>query len=205
MSKPDPKKLAQIKMASRQKTAGEVRFIKDRGDDSASWAWNDHRPSQREITPDYAFDPKNIKPLAKVLRASAASMGHALSAYHQFCKIKSATVSPDGYLGGKGYIQQIVDIRKAYMNVVESLSAITDTLYDEVRAPHWAAVSRQETPEEKQEISDIVDDVDHIKDDPEGWAREEEEEMSSSNQHKMARSKKASGRVAGRYLQKRDS
>jgi len=200
---PDPKRVARRKLASLSKTAGEVRFIKDKSGDASQWAWNDTGPQERRIGPDYAFDPKKAKALAKVLRATTASMGHAMSAYGKFAKLKSADVSPDGSLGGKGYIQKIADMRRQYMNVVEALSALTDTIYDEVRAPHWAAVSRQEDPEERYEVEQIVQDAEEIKEDPEAWADEEEDEMDEAH-GKTARRKTAANmqasKLADRYL-----
>jgi hypothetical protein len=109
-------------------------------------------------------------------------MGHAMSAYNVFTKIKSADISPDGSLGGKGYIQKIAEMRRAYMNVVEALSALSDTIYDEIRAPHWAAVSRQGDPQEREEVEQIVGDALEIKDDPEGWAEDQEEAMDEENE-----------------------
>lgn len=166
------------KVANRTvKTAGEVRFIKDKSNDATGWAWNDSGPQERKIAPDFAFDPKNTKPLARVLRSTNAAMGHGMAAYAVFTKIKSADVSPDGSLGGKGYIAKISEMRRAYMNVVEALSSLSDTLYDEIRAPHWAAVSRQESPEDRQEVEQIVEDAVFIKKDPEGWAEDQEDSM----------------------------
>jgi len=159
------------------KTAGEVRFIKDKSDDGNEWAFGDTGATERQITPEYAFNPKHMKPVAQVLRSGSAALGHAMSAYSTFAKLKSAKISPDGSLGGKGYVMKITHMRRQFMNVIEALSAISDTLYDEVQAPHWAAISRQETPEEKQEVKDIVEDAEDIRSDPEGWAEEEEEEM----------------------------
>lgn len=181
--KPDPKSIARRQMI---RTAGEVRFIKDKSNDANQWAWNDSGPQERKITPDFAFDPRNTKPLAKVLRSTNAALGHAMSAYAIFTKIKSADVSPDGSLGGKGYIQKIAEMRRAYMNVVEAMSALSDTLYDEIRAPHWAAVSRQEDPEERAEVEQIVEDAVEIKQDPEGWAEDQEDEMDEENEEEMA-------------------
>ena len=109
-----------------------------------------------------------------------------MAAYSVFTKIKSADVSPDGSLGGKGYIQKIAEMRRGYMNVVEALSALSDTLYDEIRAPHWAAVSRQEDPEEREEVEQIVGDALEIKQDPEGWAEDQEEEMDEENEEEMS-------------------
>lgn len=185
--KPDPKNIARRAMI---RTAGEVRFIKDKSNDANQWAWNDSGPQERKITPDFAFDPRNTKPLAKVLRSTNAALGHAMSAYAIFTKIKSADVSPDGSLGGKGYIAKIAEMRRAYMNVVEALSALSDTLYDEIRAPHWAAVSRQEDPEERAEVEQIVGDAIEIKQDPEGWAEDQEEEMDEENEEEMAKAVK---------------
>jgi hypothetical protein len=177
--KPNPTRVARRHMI---RTAGEVRFIKDKSNDASQWAWNDSGPHERHLSPDFAFDPRNTKPLARVLRSTNAAMGHAMAAYEVFAKLKSADISPDGALGGKGYIQKIAEMRRAYMNVVEALSALSDTLYDEIRAPHWAAVSRQETPEEREEVEQIVEDAMEIKEDPEGWAEEQEEEMDEENE-----------------------
>lgn len=178
-----------------KRTAGEVRFVKDNSNDASSWAWK-QGPSERNMQPDYNYNPKRKKALAKVLRSTTASMGHAMSAYNAFTKIKSADVSPDGNLGGKGYIQKIMDMRKQYMNVVEALSALSDTIYDEINAPHWAAISRQETEEEKEEVAQIIQDAEEIKEDPEGWAEEQEEEM--DDDHKpMART---ASKIPKKYL-----
>lgn len=184
MERPDPKRIATAHLtaqAGMSRTAGEVRFIKDKSNDSNQWAWQDQGEQGRTIYPDYAFDPRKAKALAKVLRSTTASLGHAMAAYEQFSKLKSGDVSPDGKLGGKGYIQKITEMRRAYMNVVEALSALTDTLYDEVRAPHWTAISRQETPQEQAEVKQIVQDALDIKEDPEAWAQQEEAEMDADH------------------------
>lgn len=187
---------SQKRVIPMKRTAGEVRFVKDNSNDASSWAWK-QGPSERSMQPDYNYNPKRKKALAKVLRSTTASMGHAMSAYNSFTKIKSADVSPDGNLGGKGYIQKIMDMRKQYMNVVEALSALSDTIYDEINAPHWAAISRQETEEEKEEVAQIIQDAEEIKEDPEGWAEEQEEEMDEDHKP-MART--ASSKIPKKYL-----
>lgn len=178
MTKPDPKRVAALYLGQpgRVKTAGEVIFKKDRGDDVGSWAYNDNAPSMREIPRDFNYSPRNQKPLAKILRATLAALGHTLSGYNRFAKIKSARVSPDGNLGGRGYIQKIADMRKQYMNCVEALSALADTVYDEINAPHWSLISRQEGDEEKAEISALIGDAESIRSDPQEWAENEMKE-----------------------------
>lgn len=184
MTTPDPKRVAALHMArqGRLKTAGEVVFKKDRGDDTGSWAYNNVPPSQREIPNDFNYSPRNQKPLAKILRATLAALGHTLSGYNRFAKIKSARVSPDGAMGGRGYIQKIADMRKQYMNCVEALSALADTLYDEINAPHWSALSRQEEDSDKDQIKQLMGDVQQIRDDPQQWAEQEmREEFDQKN------------------------
>jgi len=156
------------------RTAGEVRFIKDRGGDKNEWAWGTPGPMQREIG-EFQFRQSLLKPLSACLRSTLMAMGHALSASNTFAKIKSADVSPDGALGGKGYIQKIADIRRAYMNVVEALSAVSDTLYDEIKAPHWHPEAVDGGARERESVQDILQDVEQVRSDPEGWAEDEAE------------------------------
>lgn len=174
----DPDQIARMFLlrkaaAGMTRTAGEVRFIKDRSDDAGQWAFSPPGASKREITHDFEFNPKYLKPLAKCLRATNSALGFALSAYTDFAKMSSRKVSGDGLLGGKGYVQKISDMRRQYMNIVEALSAMSDTLKDEVDAPHWAEVSRHLPRQESQEIEEDLDEAQDIKQDPEGWADQE--------------------------------
>lgn len=162
------------KQAAHKKTAGEVRFIKDNSGDKGAWAWGPPGPSERKQYQDFMFDLKAQKPLAETLRAALMAMGHAARAQEIFVKIKSADVSPDGSLGGKGYIQKIPDIRRALMNVVEALSSVTDTLYDELKAPHWHPDTQAGGNREREQVQEIMQDVEEVRADPEAWAQEEE-------------------------------
>lgn len=185
------------------KTAGEVRFIKDRGGDEKNFGWAANGPSQREITKGFEFNPNKLKPLAKCLRATLMALGHAQSAYHDFTKLKSAVISPDGNLGGKGYIQQIAEMRRQYMNVSEALSALSDTIYDELNAPHWAVQAGEEssTTRTREDVAEIMDDVEEIRENPEAVAEDMEEKWEEEPGHaKTARLKNPSAsRVARTY------
>lgn len=186
------------------KTAGEVRFVKDRSGDKSEWGWGTPGPTGREILPTFEFKPNKLKPLAKTLRAALAALGHAQSAHSTFVKIKSATVSPDGALGGKGYIQKIPEMRRQIMNVVEALSSFTDTIYDEINAPHWNPDNTPQDPRERENVKDIMDDVEEIREDPEDWAESEEESMDTGKKTpKVAsfRTARIVRRVSNRYLQ----
>ena len=168
---------AREKPLARIKSVGEVRFIKDRGGDTNEWGWGTPGPSERDIDDEFLFNAKYLKPLAETLRSALMGLGHVTSAHARFVKIKSRNVSPDGNLGGKGYIQKIPDMRRQLMNCIEALSAFTDTIYDELAAPHWNPAEDRLSPRDRDEVKDIIQDAEDIKQDPEEWAEEEEEEM----------------------------
>ena len=94
-------------------------------------------------------------------------------------------ISPDGNLGGKGYIQEIREMRRQYMNVSEALSALSDTIYDEINAPHWAvkAGEEQATTRTREDVAEIMDDVEEIRENPEEVADEMEEKWESEPGH----------------------
>ena len=179
------------------RTAGEVRFIKDRGGDEKNWAYADTGPSERDMNVEFKFSPSKLKPLARCLRSALMALGHTQSAYGDFAKLKSALISPDGNLGGKGYIQQIRDMRRQFMNCSEALSSLTDTLYDEINAPHWA-MDNPTVDRQREDVKEIMDDVEEIRDNPEAAAEESDVEQFG----KQARRKTAagSGDVNKRYL-----
>lgn len=200
--KPDANRVARN---YRLKTAGEVRFVKDRGGDKSEWGWNTPGPSERDITEDFVFNARYLKPIAEVLRSSLMALGHATSAHSRLVKVKSRNISPDGNLGGKGYIQKITDMRRQLMNCVEVLSSITDTIHDELNAPHWAPGEDALDARDRDEVKEIVEDAEEIRENPEGWANEQEEDMDDLEDDrptgKTARLPRVASVVA-RYLEK---
>jgi hypothetical protein len=197
------------------KTAGEVRFIKDRGGDHNEWGWNPPNANSREIDPDYHFNAKNLEPLARVLRSALMALGHIQTARTVFTKIKGQRISPDGNIGGKGYVMPLKDIRKQFANCDEALSSITDTIYDEINATHWhpAVNDSGGDPRAREQVKEVMDDVEEIKEDPEEWAEKEEAEMDGESPggsagegpDESAGVTKMASRVAALYLARRDA
>ncbi len=170
---------AATKRGFSMRVAGEVRFIKDRGGDHSEWGWNPPGASAREIDPNYEFNAKNLEPLARVLRSTLMALGHIQTARTVFTKIKGQRISPDGNIGGRGYVMPLKDIRKQYANCDEALSAISDSIYDEMQATHWHPDVNDSggDPRDRDSVKEIMDDVEEIKEDPEEWAEQEEAEM----------------------------
>lgn len=131
---------------------------------------------KRNIPEGYSYDPNSLKPLAKTLWAMSVSLGHAMNAHREFTKLKSGTVSPDGLIGGRGYVMSVKDLRKTLYAAVEGLSAISDTIHDEINAPHWQPKLAQLEKEDMEDIGELVGDAERILEDPAGEAEEDLEE-----------------------------
>ena len=159
----DAKRLNQIasRIASlpmgKLRTAGKIEFVKDTG------------PIRRDIrVQNFNWTPDSLRELSKILWASQRAHSYAMAAFRLFSKIPSSQISPDGLLGGRGYIQNIKDMRTSLAQAAEVLSSFTDTVDDEINAPHW------QTPDGTAE--QIQDQAEEVKENPAGFVQEEFQE-----------------------------
>lgn len=121
----------------------------------------------RNIPKDHPFDPRALKPMAKALWASSVALGHALASYQHLSRLKSGTISPDGMLGGRGYVMSVKDARQRLFSACEALSSIADTLSDEIQGPHWLPKLAQLDPNDAEDVSRFIEESGDILDNPE--------------------------------------
>jgi len=140
---------------------------------------SDHSVLQRNIPRDHPFDKKALKPLSKTLWASTVALGHALTAYRHLSRLKSTTISPDGYMGGQGYIMKLGDMRQRLFEASEALSSISDTIFDEIQAPHWQPKLAQLDEDDQKDISHFMEEAQGVMENPEGEAEEAIDEIES--------------------------
>jgi hypothetical protein len=134
------------------RTAGRIEFIRDQG------------PLRRDVrAKGFKWDQEVLRNLAKILWAAERSHSYGMSALRLFSKMSSSEFSPDGLRGGRGSIQQVKELRSGLAQAVEVLSAFTDTVSDEVSAPHWAVAN------ENPEVGGIIEDVQQVKANQEGF------------------------------------
>jgi hypothetical protein len=127
----------------------------------------------RNIPKDHSFDSRALKPLSKALWASTVALGHTLTAYRHLSRIKSATVSPDGSLGGRGYVMKLAEMRQKLYEASEALSSISDTIFDEISAPHWKPKLAQLDEGDQEDVRRFIDEAQEVMENPEGEAEEE--------------------------------
>lgn len=138
-------------------------------------------PTKRDIPSNHPFEPKALKPMSKALYACSVALGNALTAYREFSRVKSATVSPDGLLGGRGYVMGVRDMRQKMWDACEALSAIADTLHDEINAPHWKPKLALLDDNDQEDVARFVEESEDVLENPEEEAEEKIEEIEKAN------------------------
>ncbi len=116
---------------------------------------------RREIPEDFKYNPKKLKHLKHILHNVTIALGTLTSSLNEFSKLKGPEVSPDGLLGGIGYIIPLKDIKETINSTIRGLSDVADCLADELTNPKWNSKEDKEVKElikEKEEVQEKVDE-----------------------------------------------
>lgn len=155
--KMDEFKLAKKITKEKIKTAGEVKHIKDTS------GFDVHRSNIE----GFQFKEEGMKSIAKTYKHMATAFYHMAKASHLFNQCKSSQISPDGKLGGMGYVQPIKAIRHGMAETVNVMSELIDTFYDEVNSPYWKTKTLADHPAVKEILNDadkILNDAEEVED-----------------------------------------
>lgn len=134
-------------------------------------------PTKRHIPADHEFNKSAVKPIVQTLWAASVALGHALTAHRSFSRLKSSMFSPDGLLGGRGYVLPVKDVRQNLFEACEQLSTICDTLHDEINAPHWKPKIAELEKSDLDEVVKLLGDADDWVDDPDGETEDARSEV----------------------------
>ena len=123
---------------------------------------------RREISNDFKYDKKKLKHLHKILHNVNVALGTLGSALGEFGRVKGPQISPDGMLGGLGYVMPLKDIKEVINTSIHKLSDVADSLADELTNPHWNAEDDKETKELIKEKEKVEEETQEVMDTPEG-------------------------------------
>lgn len=135
---------------------------------------------RREIPEDFKYNAKKLKHLKRILHNTNVALGTLTSALNEFSKLKGPEISPDGLLGGIGYILSIKDLKQMLNTSVHNLSDIADSIADELTNPRWNAREDKEVKElikEKDDLTDKAEEVIEEEDNPENESDENDEDQ----------------------------
>lgn len=140
-------------------------------------AANQNTDYAREGMEGFKFKEKGINAIANTYKNLAQAFMYLVKANNSFSSCKSSQISPDGKLGGKGYVIPIKDIRSIMGQSANSLSELIDTFHDEVNSPYW----KKTTVEHHTSVLDILEEAEDLVDKAEDEEKEKEEVKEADN------------------------
>lgn len=144
---------------------------------------------KREIPEDFKYNAKKLKHLKHVLHNVTVALGTLTSSLNELSRVKGRDLSPDGLLGGKGYIMSFKEIKQQINGSVHELSNIADCIADELTNPRWDAKDDKEVKKLIKQKEDVEEQVEEVQDiDPDEELSEDpvQEEPEQSEEQKEA-------------------
>jgi len=129
----------------------------------------------------FDYDPSKAKHLKRSLHNMNVALGTLLAAMKDLSLLRGSDITPDGMLGGRGFVMPFKELKIKLTESIGHLSDITDTIADELTNPKWKLSHREvgEVRKEKKEIDETVDD-----------AEETAESLEAAKAKALAQSKK---------------
>lgn len=128
--------------------------------------------NERELDGAPPYEKENVSHIVNMLSQVTSSLETAKKAAEILTSVPSDSISPDGMLGGRGYVMPIRGMKTELSEAVTTLSTIRDTLADELNNPGWGLSKdekdsvtkiQQETESKAQdEIEDIAKEIKDI-------------------------------------------
>jgi hypothetical protein len=113
---------------------------------------------------DFDYDPSKATVLKKALHNINVSLGTLISAMKDLSILRGSEITPDGMLGGRGFIMPFKDMKSKISTAVTDLSDVTDTLADELTNPKWGLSTgeKKKVKQENEQIEEEVQEVEEI-------------------------------------------
>lgn len=109
----------------------------------------------------FDYDPAKAKHLKRGLHNMNVALGTLLAAMKELSLLRGSEITPDGMLGGRGFVMPFKELKSRLTESIGHLSDITDTIADELTNPKWKLSRREvgEVRKEKKEIEETVDEA----------------------------------------------
>lgn len=109
----------------------------------------------------FEYDPSKASVLKKALHNVNVSLGTLISAMKELSILRGSDVTPDGMLGGKGFVMPFKELKAKINTSITELSDVTDTLADELTNPKWGLSDseRRKVKKENEIVEEKVEEV----------------------------------------------
>lgn len=109
----------------------------------------------------FEYDSSKATVLKKALHNINVSLGTMISAMRDLSMLRGSEVTPDGLLGGRGFVMPFKEMKQKINTAINDLSDVTDTLADELTNPKWG-LSELEKKKVKKETENIEEKIEEI-------------------------------------------
>lgn len=112
----------------------------------------------------FEYDKSKALLLKKALHNINVSLGTLISAMKELSILRGSEVTPDGKLGGRGFVMSFKELKAKLGTAITDLSDITDTLADELTNPNWELSDNEKKKGKKENeiIEEKVEEVEEI-------------------------------------------
>ena len=109
----------------------------------------------------FEYDTSKAKILKNALHNLNVALGTMIGAIKDLAMLRGSDITPDGKLGGRGFVMEFREVKTNLTQMISNLSDITDTIGDELTNPKWGLKSKEvkEIKEDKKDLEEKVEDV----------------------------------------------
>lgn len=113
------------------------------------------------VTDGFEYDKSKAKVLQRVLHNLNVSLGTLIGAMKELAMLRGSDITPDGKLGGRGFVMEYREIKSLMSDSIKNLSDITDSIGDELTNPKWDLKDKEikEIKKEKEEVQEEVEEA----------------------------------------------
>lgn len=160
---------------SRERLTNRVKMAAESRKDKKTSAKGD---VHRELE-GFDYDKAKAKILKDVLHNVNVSLGTLMAAMKQLSMLRGSDITPDGRIGGRGFIMEFREVKQGINESVGKLSDITDSIADELKNPGWGLKDSEvkRLKKEQEKVEEIEEEVEEM---AESEPEESESEEDSS-------------------------
>jgi len=118
----------------------------------------------QRFTNGFEYDKSKANHLKKALHNINVSLGTLIAAMKDLSLLRGSDITPDGQLGGRGFIMPFREMKQMINESVSNLSDVTDTLADELTNPKWGLSHSEvsKVKKEKEQVDQKEEEADQV-------------------------------------------
>lgn len=147
---------------------------------AAPKAKKDQQDNGRQ-TDGFGYDKTHAKTLQKVLHNLNVSLGTQLAAMKDLAMLRGSDVTPDGKIGGRGFVMEFREMKSLLNESISNLSDITDSIGDELTNPKWG-LSKNQVKKIEKDKDDMQEEVEEVQEEVKEESPEESLDDLRTNQ-----------------------